>query len=172
MLNSFWGKLSQRPNLSKTVVCRNYAEYWKIINDDGLSLQGEDFPNDETVIVCYKQKEESECEPGNTSSAISSFVTSYARLHLYKYMEKIDERGHDRLLYFDTDSVIFVKKPGDTRIEVGDYLGEMTDEIKSMFGENAVCEKFVSLGPKNYGLQVLVNGETKCIIKTKGIRND
>ena len=87
-------------------------------------------------------------------------------------MEKIDEFGHDRLLYFDTDSIIFIKRAGDKIKEVGDYLMEMTDEIKSMFGGHAVCEKFVSLGPKNYGLEVSVNNERKCIIKTKVIRND
>jgi len=171
LLNSFWGKLCQKPNMVKTIICRNYAEYWKIINDDGLKVEGEDNPNDKTVILCYKQKDVNDSEPGNTSIAISTFVTMYARLHLYTFMEFIDNIGHDRLLYFDTDSVIYVKKQGDPVITCGDFLGDMTDEIAS-FGVNAVCEKFVSLGPKNYGLQIRINDEIKSIIKTKGIRND
>lgn len=172
MLNSFWGKLSQRPNMSKSVVCRNYNELWKIVNDDEFVSEGEDMPNDKTIILCYKQKDVEQCNPGNTSVAISSFVTAYARLHLYKWMEMVDTIGHDRLLYFDTDSIIFIRKPEDPEIPTGDYLGDLTDEIKDGYGPDAICTKFVSLGPKNYGLEVTINGQTKATIKTKGIRND
>ena len=80
-----------------------------MINDDGVKVEGEDNPNDKTVILCYKQKDVNDSEPGNTSIAISSFVTMYARLQLYSFMEFIDDIGHYRLLYYDTDSVIYVK---------------------------------------------------------------
>ncbi|MDI9312522.1 MAG: DNA polymerase [Limnohabitans sp.] len=172
MLNSFWGKLSQRPNMAKTAICTNFSEYWKIMNDDSIEVLGEDYPNEETVIISYKHKNDDDCIPGNTSVAISSFVTSYARLHLYKWMDKINSISQDRLLYFDTDSVIFIHRQGDFNLPVGDFLGDLTDEISSNYGQNAKCTKFVSLGPKNYGLEININGETKAILKTKGIRND
>ena len=111
--NSFWGKLSQRPNLTRTAVCHEYSSYWNIINNDDYIIKGEEMPNEKTIIVSYKFKDENLANPGNTSLAIASFVTSYARLHLYSFMERINENGQDRLLYFDTDSVIFVKKPLD-----------------------------------------------------------
>ena len=33
------------------------------------------------------------------------------------------------MLYFDTDSVIYIVKLGHLDIPLGDYLGEMTDEL-------------------------------------------
>ncbi|MDI9312371.1 MAG: DNA polymerase, partial [Limnohabitans sp.] len=173
MLNSFWGKLAQRPNHVKSVVCHHYAEYWNVINDDKYKVEGEYMPNDSTIILSYKFKDDNDADLGNTSIAISSFVTAYARLELYKIMEKINNIGEDRLLYFDTDSVIFVKKHGDQVIETGDYLGDLTDEIKDNYGPTAFCRKFVSCGPKNYGLEIQKNeNESHSTLKVKGIRLD
>ena len=169
MLNSFWGKLSQRANLPQVKVCKEYHEYWSLVENDAIELTGEFTPNRDTIVVSYQLKDDSTADPGNTSVAIAAFVTSYARLHLYKFMEQVDHIGHDRLLYFDTDSIIFVRKPGDPEIETGDYLGDLTDELPP----GARCEKFVSGGPKNYGYQYrLADGTLKTVIKTKGIRHN
>ena len=169
MLNSFWGKLSQRPNLPQVKICREYHEYWTLVEDEDLQITGEFSPNDNTIVVAYQLKDDEKADPGNTSIAIASFVTSYARLHLYKFMERVDTIGHDRLLYFDTDSIIFVRKPGDPVIETGDFLGDLTDELPA----GAVCTRFVSGGPKNYGYEVrMPDGTTKTTIKTKGMRHN
>jgi len=87
-------------------------------------------------------------------------------------MERVININTDRLLYFDTDSIIFVKKDFDPEIETGDYLGQLTDEIKDAYGSEAKCKKFVSLGPKNYGYEVEICEQLKAIVKTKGIRTD
>lgn len=169
MLNSFWGKLSQRPNLPQVKICKEYHEYWNLLEDEEIEITGEFAPNPDTMVVSYQLKDDESSDPGNTSIAIASFVTSYARLHLYKYMELVDKIGHDRLLYFDTDSIIFVRKPEDPVIETGDYLGDLTDELPA----GARCVKFVSGGPKNYGYEyILANGTRKTVIKTKGIRHN
>ena len=34
------------------------------------------------------------------------------------------------MLYYDTDSVVFVRKPDDPEPPLGPYLGELTDELK------------------------------------------
>ena len=175
MLNSFWGKLSQRPNLPKTVVCKQPYEYFEIHENLKLKVTGEDRPNDETVIVSYELKNEEDADPGNTNIAIASFVTSYARLHLYKFMDEIVSIGEDRLLYFDTDSVIFVRKAEDPEIKTGNFLGDLTDELAD-YGPTAKCVKFVSGGPKNYAYEIHMEKdgklETKTVVKTKGIRHD
>ena len=81
----------------------------------------------------------------------------------------VESNGQDRLLYFDTDSIIFVKKPGDKVIPTGVFLGDLTNEIES-YGKGAKIVKFVSGGPKNYGYEVLkTDGTINSIIKTKGI---
>jgi hypothetical protein len=77
-------------------------------------------------------------------------------MRLYKELFKIDER----VLYFDTDSFIFISKENHYEPELADYLGKFTNEIK---GDNYI-EEFVSAGPKNYSYK-LNNGQTSCKIK-------
>jgi len=55
-----------------------------------------------------------------SNNAIAAFTTSYARLRLLDMMRKLDER----VLYTDTDSVIYVSKPGDWEPALGTVLGE------------------------------------------------
>ncbi len=124
-------------------------------------------PNDKYLIVNYKEKEECKAYQGNTSVAIASFVTSYARTVLWKKLKSIH---HEDLLYCDTDSIIFKWKPGQPKPETGDNLGELCDEIEKDYGSGARCTKFVSLGPKVYGLEIEnPDKSTKCIMKIKGI---
>lgn len=89
---------------------------------------------------------------------IAAFVTAYARLKLYEYIEGLG----DRVLYFDTgsllfmsvyfscliviilvDSVIYIWRPGMYTPQLGDFLGQMTDEL-----DGGEITKFVSGGPK------------------------
>ena len=74
---------------------------------------------------------------------VAAFVTAQARLKLYEPLEKLNER----VLYFDTDSIIYHHKPHlwNPTI-VNNRLGEWTDEVP-----NARIVKFVGMGPKNYG---------------------
>ena len=80
---------------------------------------------------------------GRVNIFIAAFTTCHARLKLYSYLEELQQR----VLYFDTDSVIYTVKPGQPDIPLGDYLGEMTDELDH--GDFIV--EFTSAGPKNYG---------------------
>lgn len=177
MLNSFWGKLSQRPNLPRTEICKNYHEYMKLIDDPKVRVLGEYCPNDSTILVSHELVNDEDGSPGNTSIAIASFVTSYGRLHLYSFLEKIIAIGQDRLLYFDTDSMIFIQKPGDPIIPTGNFLGDLSNELAD-YGTQCRCVKFVSCGPKNYGYELEITNpdtgmkEKKTIIKTKGIKHN
>ena len=67
-------------------------------------------------------------------------------------MESLDKR----VLYYDTDSVVYVSQEGQYDPPLGDYLGELTDELES--GEHIV--EFVSGGPKNYAYKTNNNKET------------
>ena len=49
-------------------------------------------------------------------------------------------------VYFDTDSVIYTKKPAESSIPTGNYLGEFTNELD----EGDHITEFVAAGPKNY----------------------
>lgn len=61
----------------------------------------------------------------------------------------------------DTDSVIFVSRPGDVELEIGPYLGELTNELASP--DDYIIE-FVSGGPKNYAFRT-IQGEQICRIR-------
>ena len=57
-----------------------------------------------------------------------------------------------------TDSIIFVSRPGEYDPPLGDYLGELTNELKT--GEHIV--EFVSGGPQNYAYK---NGKETCKVR-------
>jgi hypothetical protein len=89
MLNTLWGKFAQRTNLRKTVVVTDYCKYWEIINDDKLKICSEINPSDDIILLEYEVKDIENTDPGLTNIAVASFVTSYARLELYKLIQKI-----------------------------------------------------------------------------------
>uniref|UniRef100_A0A914VY67 DNA-directed DNA polymerase n=1 Tax=Plectus sambesii TaxID=2011161 RepID=A0A914VY67_9BILA len=92
------------------------------------------------VMANYQKKEEFIESLANVNAVLAAFTTSHSRLTLYSYLEKLN----DRMLYFDTDSVIFLTRPGDTYIPAtGDYLGDMTDKLPG-----STIKEFVSCGPK------------------------
>ena len=104
-------------------------------------------------------------EPHTCSNVVvGSFVTAQARLKLYGILEKLNER----VLYFDTDSIIYVHKPDLWNPTIGDKLGEWTDEVPE-----ARIVKFVGMGPKNYGYEyVEKDGTRKSTCKVKGLTLD
>lgn len=67
----------------------------------------------------------------------------------------------DRVLYYDTDSVVYTWKPGETEAALGDYLGDMSNELD----EDDYIEEFISAGAKNYGY---VTAKVKSCVKVKG----
>ena len=56
---------------------------------------------------------------------IAAFCTSWARLKLWSVMQKL----HDRVLYHDTDSIIFSVKEGEYIPNLGEYLGQLRNEL-------------------------------------------
>ena len=103
-LNSFWGKLGQKTNMSKTEIVSDPEKYFKIVGDKNLIIKSI-FPlGDGVMAVSYKSREET-AEPlkiGNV--ALAAFVTATARLKLYEYLEPLGKR----VLYYDTVRLIFV----------------------------------------------------------------
>ena len=61
-----------------------------------------------------------------TNLFIAIFTTAHARLKLYSALETLQQR----VLYYDTDSVIYKWRPGQVEIPLGVFLGEFTDEVE------------------------------------------
>lgn len=83
----------------------------------------------------------------------------WARLKLYDVLERFGEK----VLYFDTDSVIFKTCKSDELryLPIGNYLGELTNEITA---EDGHIVEFVSGGPKNYAYRTL-SGREECKVR-------
>lgn len=105
--------------------------------------------------VVYTSKDDNVVKGTKTNIFVAAFTTSYARLKLYESLDVLQQQ----VLYYDTDSVIYRWKPGQSSIPIGDYLGEMKDEL-----EGDVIEEFVSGGAKNYAY-VTREGKTECKVR-------
>ena len=91
---------------------------------------------------------------------IAAFTTAHARLQLY---DKLDMLG-ERELYYDTDSVIYLTQAGQSEPRLGNYIGDLTDELGGDY-----ITVFASGGPKNYCYKTN-SGKTE--IKVRGITLD
>ncbi len=67
------------------------------------------FPNDHIAMIYYEDKKDMHMDSDQTNVVIAAFVTAKARLMLYAELIKLDKR----VLYFDTDSVIYMKIDGE-----------------------------------------------------------
>ena len=142
MLNSMWGKFGQRTN--KTQV-RELDDPQKFSTSDSDTLQIKyiGIQSEDRVEVQYTLQEEDESIFPNLNIFVACFTTCWARLKLYDALDILQER----VLYKDTDSVVFLSAQGMPEPPLGDYLGDFKDELPP---DNYMVE-FASGGPKNYG---------------------
>jgi len=100
----------------------------------------------------------------NKHEVIGAYVTAGARLYLYSYLD----RPHERAIYFETDSVVYVRpREGPAFVETGNNLGDMTSELKP----SEFIKEFVIGEPKNYAYKTVhaAKGERKTVCKIRGI---
>ena len=161
MLNSFWGKFGERPNKTQTHTVTSPAELYNIMEDQGNNIHDIRIITEDVVEVDTTKAEEEIIPSSKTNIFIASFTTAWARLELYSYLDSLKEQ----VLYFDTDSIIYVWKPGQPEIETGPFLGQMKDELEGDF-----IQEFVTGGPKNYAYKLAESGKTEC--KVRGFTQD
>ena len=109
------------------------------------------FVNDECIEVYYTHREGFVSGANETTVVIAAFTTAHARLKLYSVLRRLQTR----FLYFKTDSVIFTSESTDWMPVLGDYLGELANELD----DDDYITTFVSGSPKNYAYQTK-NGKT------------
>jgi hypothetical protein len=162
ILNSLWGKFGQRPDMPKNVYIPpdNVGKWFKMLKDnkDGkIDIKGEELSGD-NLFVCYMELQENKNDIlKSTSIAIASSVTASATMRLYKELRLLKQR----VLYCDTDSVIYEHDPNKYNIPDGEFLGEWECETDGL-----PITEFVSTGPKSYAYKV--KGKVKDC-KMKGI---
>ncbi|KAG5891209.1 hypothetical protein JTB14_036126 [Gonioctena quinquepunctata] len=165
ILNSFWGKFGQRENQPKTSIVNQSAEFFRMMSNPTIYVNTVLPVNEDTLIVNWEYREEACDSLPTVNVVIAAFVTAQARLKLYSYLEQLEKR----VLYYDTDSVIYVSRPGEFDIPTGEFVGDMTDELEKE-GLNSYITEFVSGGPKNYSytLWSTKDQEHKTGVKSRG----
>jgi hypothetical protein len=88
------------------------------------------------------------------------FVPAHGRMLLFEQMHPLAER----VLMHDTDSIVYLEKPGAYSVPQGSVWGEWEEED---FGpkHNGIRE-FVAIGPKSYAMRA---GDGKEVLKCKGV---
>ncbi|XP_057711360.1 uncharacterized protein LOC130928654 [Corythoichthys intestinalis] len=158
-LNSLWGKFGQRSNLNQTHFVKKAAEFFKILFSGMYEIKYFGFINKDVAMIQYNFNKKNITPPSASSNVfVACMTTAHARLVMYEYLEKLQEN----VLYSDTDSLIYVVGPGEEPLPLGNYLGDLTDELA-----NDSIEEFVSAGPKSYAYQTRQTKKT--VIKVKGI---
>ncbi|KAH7678327.1 hypothetical protein AAVH_41774, partial [Aphelenchoides avenae] len=149
-LNMLWGRFSLRPNLAKYVVTESSSKYFDIIGNDKNEVHTVEMVSSEAVGVTYSSKDDFVREGTSFNLFLSIFTTSAARLKLYEIMRAVADAEGCKLLYTDTDSVIFrYDKSKPFPLQTGSFLGELTDETK---GKEIM--EFVCAGSKAYCLMM------------------
>jgi len=146
-LNSFWGRFGMRNDMMKTLYFTSCVEYLKFVHDKANVIHHITAVSEDMVLTQYKKEQGSVDVPKNTNVIIACFTTTWARLTLYEYIEKLQ----DRTLYFDTDSIIYTISPADTYTpKIGSFLGEMTNEVP----DGCWITELIATGPKSYAYTV------------------
>ena len=165
-LNSLWGKLAQRDNMTKTEYVSDPSVYFELVTNPLKKVKNVEVFGEQFLLINWEDLE-SIVEPHACSNVVvGSFVTAQARLKLYGVLHQLDKR----VLYFDTDSIIYIHKPELWNPEIiNNRLGEWTDEMPT-----AKITKFVGMGPKNYGYEYVEHdtGKLKSTCKVKGLTLD
>ena len=141
MLNSMWGKFGQRLDKTHVEEFTDPLALESFLASGRYSVRYVSPITEERVEVHYKVHDKMIEVSPNLNIFVACFTTCHARLKLYEELERLDQR----VVYFDTDSIIFLKG-GDYEPSLGKYLGQFKDELK---GDDIV--EFCSGGPKNYG---------------------
>ena len=134
--------------------------FFELLYSDEFEVSDARIVNDNSVEVHYKSVDEFAQQNNKVNVVIAAFTTAYARRKLYDLLDLLQER----VLYYDTDSVIYVHKPGKPNPPLGNYLGDLTDELNGDY-----ITSFVSGGPKNYAYRTK-KGKTET--KIRGITLD
>ena len=127
--------------MTKVELIKDPQVFFDYLTSDEINVLDARFVSDEMIEIHYENNENFIAPNAKTNVVIAAFTTAYARLKLYDVLDMLQER----VLYYDTDSVIFVSKPYDPEPPIGPYLGELTDELGGGY-----ITTFVSGGPKNY----------------------
>ena len=166
LLNSLWGKFAMRSNMTTAELITEPSRFTQLMFSDTFDVRQFSFISPEVAIVQWRYTEGVASRVKDVNVFIGAMTTAYARMELYDLLDKLQER----ILYVDTDSILFTSRDGEWIPPLGPYLGDLTDELNSAQVCGAPTEdyitEFVSGGPKCYAYRT-AQGNTQ--VKCKGV---
>ena len=159
LLNSLWGKFGQRQMKSSEYIT-DTAKWNKLLKrseiDEVIIHSRQDLGD--SLFIEYEEKEELKTSLKKTNVALCAMITSNARLRLYEELEKLG----DRVVYCDTDSIIYEYDKSKYNTTTGKMLGDWEAEGE----EDHKMIEFVGIAPKAYSYRLETDEEE---IKSKGV---
>ena len=129
MLNCLWGKLAQREKMSQTEYISKPSQYFDLISNPNIIVKNVEIFDNECpfILVNYETKLDHIDTHATANVIVGSHVTAYARMELYMYI--VLEKLKKRVLYFDTDSCMYIHDPKLWNPPIiNSRLGKWTDE--------------------------------------------
>lgn len=164
-LNCLWGKLCQRSPSEGESFVYGYQQYLEILSNPRIDLSSLCFRHVNGFVVKSRFKW---CDPGKETNRfinlpIAASVTAHAQVHLMRQMFRI---GPERILYCDTDSLIFLW-PKNGKLLNSTGLGNWENEHP-----HQRIKQFWAIAPKCYMME-LEDEKEHCEydLKCKGVRN-
>ena len=126
-------------NKPTTVTVQDPAHLIRLISDATLDISTLQLCTDDILEAVYTSVHENAVKGSKTNIFVGAFTTCHARLKLYESLDVLQKQ----VLYYDTDSAVYKWRPGQPSIAIGNFLGDMTDEL-----DGDVITEFVSGGAK------------------------
>jgi len=147
MLNSLWGKFAEAKNYSQHVILKNDIDFhrYEVMNEACLiDIKFTMHVGGNQYMVVFKNETTARYNSRRSfrsNLALAAHVTAWGAIVLWDEMNKLG----NRVIYHDTDSIVYEYDSEKYNIEEGKYLGEWEDET----GGKPIV-RFVSTGPKTY----------------------
>jgi hypothetical protein len=161
-LNALWGKFAQKPSKTQHTTVYGTQQFLDVWHDKKIDQSTCQFREISPGVykVSYNLKEEFIHSVRHGNIFIAAKVTETARCVLHKQMLRI---GPERIIYCDTDSIIFLWDRISQLTGVG--LGKWTNEYP-----NHRIVQVYALAPKLYSLTIEKNKQEHESFRAKGIQ--
>ena len=160
-MNNLYGKFAQNSNFKKTEFVCSSLELDDLFSKSNVSNL---FQINENIL--HVEHETTSIKPNLSSNIyIGAQITSYARIFVYQFIEKIEGVG-GKVYSVDTDGIFYsLPKIVQDPLPFSNLCGH----FKLMTKPNQSIQSFVALGPRNYSM-LLSDGKTlENIVKVKGL---
>ena len=164
--NVLFGSLAENLWRRQTVIITDRLTLLQFLTDKQITNKFLTMIDHDTLLINYHNDMVKELS--FTSIIHAMMITAYGRMLLHEKLEKI---GLARVLYCDTDSIIYVIRENEYSTSKGSGPDTWTDSLEAEYGSGTHAQKFVATGAKSYALDV-VSGEGELLdyhISYKGI---